>query len=226
MTDDCGEFDRLLRAEDGRVGGALQTHAETCRSCREQLRIWEELSVGARQMHRSWDSPDLWRRIHRALAAESRDGQEKRLGIFRQLFPGVTACWRPRAALAALAVFVLAIGSTLLRSPDGQIAAKKARVDEAAARLLTDNALNEVEHNEAAYIDSIEKLSRLLQSKIDQADSPLLLNYREKLLLIDAAIAECKQNIERNRFNAYLRRELLAMYQDKQRTLQQIIKEN
>jgi hypothetical protein len=55
--------------------------------------------------------------------------------------------------------------------------------------------------------------------------SPLLLSYREKLMLIDAAIGECRAQVEKNRFNAHLRRELLSIYQEKQRTLEQVLEE-
>jgi len=51
------------------------------------------------------------------------------------------------------------------------------------------------------------------------------MGYREKLLLLDSAIAECRARIDRNRFNALLRRELLSLYQEKQHTLQQVMKE-
>jgi hypothetical protein len=53
-----------------------------------------------------------------------------------------------------------------------------------------------------------------------------MMSYREKLLLLDSAIAECRAQIERNRFNARLRQELLSLYQEKQRTLQQVMKED
>jgi hypothetical protein len=52
------------------------------------------------------------------------------------------------------------------------------------------------------------------------------MSYREKLLLLDSAIAECRDRIDRNRFNARLRRELLSLYQEKQLTLQQVMKED
>jgi hypothetical protein len=53
-------------------------------------------------------------------------------------------------------------------------------------------------------------------------DSPLLLNLRDRLQAIDAAIAEYRAEIARNRFNAHLRRQLLWIYQEKRRTLEQV----
>ena len=52
-----------------------------------------------------------------------------------------------------------------------------------------------------------------------------MVNYREKLDVLDSAIAELKSSIDQNRFNTHLRRELLAVYKEKQRTLQELMKE-
>jgi len=85
--------------------------------------------------------------------------------------------------------------------------------------------LKEIEAAEQAYMLSIEKLSKLSPFQPINAESPLLASYHEKLLIIDAAIAECRTNIEINRFNAHLRKELLSMYREKQNTLQELLKE-
>jgi len=65
-----------------------------------------------------------------------------------------------------------------------------------------------------------------VEPKLEQPASPLMISYREKLMLIDSAIAELRAGIERNRFNAHLRQELLAIYQQKQRTLQEMMRED
>jgi len=51
------------------------------------------------------------------------------------------------------------------------------------------------------------------------------MNYREKLDVLDSAITELKASIEQNRYNTHLRRELLAIYKEKQQTLQNLMKE-
>src|SRR5437879_11815327 len=94
-----------------------------------------------------------------------------------------------------------------------------------AKRLLNKQAVREVEAAEAAYNKSIEKLSALAGPRIEHAATPLMVSYREKLLLLDGAIAECRANIEQNRWNAHLRQELLEIYQQKQRTLQDVVGE-
>jgi len=45
-------------------------------------------------------------------------------------------------------------------------------------------------------------------------------------MTIDAAIDECRTEIDRNRFNAHLREQLLWIYQEKRRTLEQVQESN
>jgi len=91
--------------------------------------------------------------------------------------------------------------------------------------VLTDEAIAEVDAAEQNYLASIEKLSKLAEPALAGATSPVLVNYREKLEILDSAIAELKASIDQNRGNTHLRRELLAVYQEKQRTLQNLMKE-
>jgi len=93
------------------------------------------------------------------------------------------------------------------------------------AHLLTDQAVQEVEQAQKNYEQSIDKLAKLAEPKLNAGSTPLLVNYREKLNLLDAAISECRTNLERNHANAYLRSELLSFYQEKQQTLQQVLRE-
>jgi hypothetical protein len=44
-------------------------------------------------------------------------------------------------------------------------------------------------------------------------------------MLLDDAIAECETVIQKNRNNAHLRKQLLTMYSEKQRTLQDVLRE-
>ncbi|MDQ5872553.1 MAG: hypothetical protein M3547_10170, partial [Acidobacteriota bacterium] len=91
--------------------------------------------------------------------------------------------------------------------------------------LLTDMALDDVERSESDYVRSIENLSKLARPRLDAAEAtPLLLSYREKLLLLDNAIAELDGEIRQNRYNTHLRRQLLGMYAEKQRTLRDVMK--
>lgn len=170
----------------------------------------EEISRAARGLRREWDSPHLWPRIQAALSAEAARAERRREHA------------RVHAWLSlAAAVLVLGVGVSLkIRTP--QLGAPA----EAERRLLTEQALEDVERAEGDYVRSIDALSRVAESKVEEADSPLMMSYREKLLLLDSAIAECRTRIGRNRFNARLRQELLSLYQEKQSTLQQVMNED
>jgi hypothetical protein len=172
----------------------------------------EEISRAARELHREWESPELWPRIQAALVAEAARAERRRA-------PSRVSAWLTLAAVAAVLVFGVAVVMRM-RAPQAGAPA------EAERRLLTDKALRDVERTEGDYVRSIEALSRVAEPKVEEAASSLMMSYREKLLLLDSAIAECRARIDRNRFNARLRRELLSLYQEKQHTLQQVMKEN
>src|SRR5207248_792771 len=121
--------------------------------------------------------------------------------------PPKSSMWR--WALAAAAV---ALGIFMLHPWRGSTPADR--------ELLTENALSEVQQAETAYARSIEKLSALAGKQLDASASPLAAAYREKLALLDSAIADLNAGVSANRYNAYLRTELASLYQQKQRTLQ------
>ena len=214
MKFECRDLESILRGQDEEQLEAAAVHAETCPQCRAQLQLWNEISAAAKLLHRNWDSPDLWPRIHQALTAESQEPAKE--PAFRRIFGGL-GNWQ--ALMAGLALLlILGAGTWTIVSNIGPPA-------EEDGRLLTEAALSEVEKAETAYIRSIERLSKLVEPRVQRASSPILVSYREKLMLIDAAIAACQANIESNRFNAHLRSELLAIYRDKEATLQSVIRE-
>ena len=90
-----------------------------------------------------------------------------------------------------------------------------------ARDFLTDDALHEVERAESAYTRSIDKLSAVAGNGLQQSPSPLAAAYREKLALLDSAIADVKANVDGNRYNVYLQTQLASLYREKQKTLQE-----
>lgn len=174
----------------------------------------EELSAAARSLHREWQSPDLWPAIAADMAAIDR--AHRNASAKRRL-------WR---AVAAAAVVVLAVTASIWVVRQGSRANRTvAPAAIAGARLLSDEALLEVERAEAQYIATIEVLAQKTAARTDASASPVLAHLHERLLVIDAAIADCRTEIERNRFNAHLRRQLLSIYQEKRRTLEQILEQ-
>jgi hypothetical protein len=175
----------------------------------------EELSAAARSLHREWDSPQLWPTIAAAMRAE-----DKTTGATLPTWGwGAVKRWQ---AIAAAAVVVLAVSSASWlgwRSRSPATPAPGAAVQE---RLLNEEALAAIERSEAQYVHAIDELTRLAAPKLEMPDSPLLVNLQERLVVIDMAITEYRAEIARNRFNAHLRRQLLWIYQEKRRTLEQI----
>jgi hypothetical protein len=215
MSFTCADLENALRSEAPELLDAAAAHARDCASCREELRLWREMSEAAPGLRREWESPELWPRIQRALTAEAEVGAGQR----RQW----ATAWRPLLATAAAAVIAVGGAWLFLRAVEPRPAALARQ--EAERRLLTEDALAVVERAEAEHLRALEELSRLAEPRLAGPSSPLLLSYREKLAVLDAAVVECRAQIERNRFNAHLRRELLAVYGEKQRTLEQILEE-
>jgi hypothetical protein len=130
--------------------------------------------------------------------------------------------WKALAAAAVIAV-TLAPSSWLgwrwfMLAPKADEGARQQQREQ----LLTEDALAAIEASEAKYVEAIDELTRLTAPRLDMPDSPLLVNLQERLSIIDAAIAEYRAEIASNRFNAHLRRQLLWVYQEKRRTLEQI----
>jgi len=86
---------------------------------------------------------------------------------------------------------------------------------------LTAQTLKEVQRAETAYVQAIEKLSAAVGPTLRDSSTPLAAMYREKLSLLDSAIADLKAGVEGNRYNAYLQMQLATLYQEKQKTLEE-----
>jgi hypothetical protein len=218
MNANCNDRDRIL--EDGTPAewAALETHAAACATCAEELRAWKSLSVAAAEMRDYADSPALWPRIHQTLAenAVRSDNHEKHWNWF-SAWLGLGLSWQA-ATVSAFALLLLVSGGWLYFGHIG-----KPPVSAGSAPFLKSKALNEVEHAEDTYVQAIDKLAAETKPQLESPESPLLANYREKLLVLDSAIGDLRAQAGQNPSNAHLRYELLAMYQEKQRTLEEIL---
>ena len=205
----CNDRERIFLDGTPEEWTALETHAANCVVCGEELRAWKNL-------HEEWDSPSLWPRIEQALSqqsAASKDSWWQRL--LRTWNLGSLEWQAAAAALLLIAFTSFAIWA---------IVKPKTRViqDDQAA-LLKDTTVREVENAEAAYERAIDKLDAQTRPQLLNSSAPLMANYREKLLVLDSAIAELKSQAGMNPANGHLRRQLLAMYQQKQDTLEQVL---
>ena len=190
----CNDLDNLLLEGDAFSMEQAAKHAAECEACRAQLDSWNDISRTAHTMREEWRSDMLWPRIGRALGAEKRHR--------------TTRLWQ----VAAAVILTVGIGG-------GSWYAVHQRRNEAFDQaILRSNALDEVERAERAHVAAIGQLEKVAAPKLERDDSPLMISYREKLMVLDDAIAECQTSINRNRQNAHLRRQLLAIYNEKQRT--------
>jgi hypothetical protein len=195
-------IDELLANGDDASMQAAALHASECRECAVTLADWNDLSTTARDLRTTWNSDTLWPRIERKLR------NERRTPSFR---------WMKIAAAIVVMIGLGVMATVMLRAR---------RADKAFDRvLLREQALNDVERTEKAHVAAIAQLEKLADSRLDQPVSPLMVNYKEKLVMLDDAIAECQTNIQRNRQNAHLRRQLLAIYDEKQQTLRDVLRE-
>jgi hypothetical protein len=211
MNVTCKDRDRIF--EDGTPveWAALESHAANCASCAEELRSWNSLSVAAAALRDYTGSSTLWPRIQQALAEQGTAIQQKpeRWG-WRSIFLPLSDSWQ--AAVASAFIVALLVSAGWLLRPK-------------QVSLLKSSTLIEVESAEAAYVKAIDKLDTEAKPQLDNPATPLMANYREKLLVLDSAIDDLRAQAGQNPSNAHLRYQLLAMYQEKQRTLEEILEE-
>src|SRR6266478_720346 len=205
MNVTCSDRERIF--EDGTTAewAALEEHAVSCPLCAEEIRGWQSLSVAAKELRNYSDSPSFWPRIERALTEqEARSAQRaERKGWFSFL-PSFSPAWQTILAGALVLMLTVSGGWIYFHRPIQKIDDDKS--------LLRTSALKEVESAESSYERAIENPA-----------TPLLANYHEKLLVLDSAIADLRAQAGLNPSHAQLRYQLLAMYQEKQRTLKEVL---
>jgi hypothetical protein len=215
MNVTCNNRDRIF--EDGTLAewAALEAHAASCQICAEELRAWKSLSVAANELRDYTASPSLWPRIERALAEEATRNARRPERKSWFFLPGFSPMWQ--TALAGAFVLVLTISGGWLYIH------RSVAPGENDASLLKSSALKEVESAESAYERAIDKLAVQARPQLENPATPLLANCHEKLLVLDSAIAELHAQAGMNPSNAQLRYQLLAMYQEKQHTLEEVL---
>ena len=211
----CDRFGKALARGEEAVA-ALEPHALHCEDCRESLRRWKEIEDAAPSLKKSWETPGLLGNVLRAIEAEK--GKPRPAPAPRRRLS-----WIPIAAAASL--FVLSMVGLYVFKPGESARDPLTRPSFGKEPLLGEETLKEVETAESNYLASIAKLSSVAEARMANPETPVLASYREKLQLLDSAIADLRSQLESNRFNTHLRKELLAMYQEKKRTLEEVVKE-
>ena len=191
----CTDFDSLLMDGEPFAMETARRHAQECVSCAKSLAIWNEMSSTAQSMRTTWKSDTLWPRIERSLARSR------------------STWWQIAAAIVLLVGLTAVVWKTYQVNRDTD------------QYILQTDALSAVEKAEQQHKEAINRLEKVAGDKLDDPATPLMVSYKEKLMLIDDAIAECQTAIDQNRKNAHLHKQLLAIYSEKQRTLQDVLRE-
>ncbi len=217
MNVTCNDRGRIFEDGSPAEWAALEEHAGHCAVCAEELRAWKSLSAAAEELRDCTSSPALWPRIERALAEESarkakRHEPERWFSVLRNIPLG----WQTAAAGAFVVLILTVSVGRIIWGP-------KPHPEPGDSSLLKSSALKEVESAETAYERAIDKLAVEARPQLDHPTTPLLANYQEKLLVLDSAIADLRAQAGLNPSNAQLRYQLLAMYQEKQRTLEEVL---
>lgn len=196
----CEHIDNLLLEGDPHSMQLAAKHAQGCAGCLEKLTEWNEISDTARSLQTTWQSDLLWPRIERALRAEKRSS------------------WQSQT-LKIAAIVIVTVGLATVSWYAGVVRSRA----EYNKEILV--AVDDAEKAQKKYESAIGKLENLAEAQLERSESPLMISYKEKLMLLDEAIAECQRNIEHNRKNAHLRKQLLAIYGEKQQTLRDVLRE-
>ena len=217
MNVTCKDRDWIF--EDGTAAewSALEAHAAGCPACAEEVRAWKSLSVAAKELQDYSASPELWTRIERALIADdARKAQRAEHKRWLSFLPEISVGWQTALAGAFVLILTVSVSWIVLRPPkDGGGTQDKS--------LLKSAALKEVESAEKAYESAIDKLAAEAKPQLEDPATPLMANYHEKLLVLDSAIDDLRAQAGLNPSNAQLRFQLLAMYQEKQKTLEEVL---
>jgi hypothetical protein len=215
MNTACNDRERIFLDGTAEEWAALEVHAATCSACREELNAWKNLSLTASDLHQEWDSPALWPRIERALREQSAPPRSSWWERFFGSWNLISVQWQTAAAALLLVVLTGSAIWFITRSDRHRIPENQA--------LFNNRTVREVEKAEAAYEQAIDKLDAQARPQLDNASTPLMASYREKLQVLDSAIADLRAQAGINPANGHLRRQLLAMYQEKQDTLEQVL---
>jgi len=222
MNVTCSDRDSIF--EDGTPAqwAALEAHAATCPACAEEVRAWKALSVAAAELRDYAPSPALWSRIETALAANAAPERASSLQEKLSAWLGFSLSWQ-LAAVSAFAVLLLVSGGLIYRHQTITPTQKPVNSTAQQDPLLKTKALDEVEKAETAYVQAIDKLAADAKPQLDKPETSLMANYREKLQVLDSAIDDLRAQAGQNPSNAHLRYQLLAMYQEKQKTLEDVL---
>lgn len=188
-------------------------HLRSCDECRQAFTLDGLIQRQAQKLPAPESAPWLWAKIEDRLTRERGKSQPF---LFARIFSEIITPKRHLPyKIAALLIIALGLSYLLIIGPQRAVPEPR--------NLLTSSALARVEEIEMEYERAIAELEQLALPLVANADTDLLLLYRDRLETIDEQIVRCKEALEQNRANAHIRRYLLAAYQDKKETLSELL---
>lgn len=185
----------------------FSAHRESCQECATAWRLDQRIEQEARDLPGPAQGTGLWDRIAEEL---DEDCPPVVTTMPRRRIP-TSRIW----VMAAVLVLCVGLGSVMLREGRGPAPAPR--------NLLATEALARVEAAEAAYETAIRGLEAQAEPVLAEADTRLMLRYRQRLEIIDAQIRDCRTMLAQDNANAHVRRYLLAAYRDKADTLTELL---
>jgi len=212
----CRDRERIFLDGSAEEWAGLELHAASCVECAEEVHAWKALSAAAEELRDYQESPALWSRIETALAHQAESWMIHKSWLERLTFwRGAPMVWQATLAGALVLLMAITAGYVYVQSGSGK--------GNQNSPLLQDRALAEVERTERDYAKAIDKLAAKAKPQLDMPTSPLMASYNEKLIILDSAIDDLRLQAGQNPSNAHLRYQLLAMYQEKEMTLQDVL---
>jgi hypothetical protein len=212
----CKDRERIFVDGSAEEWAGLEFHAASCAECAEEVRTWKALSAAAEELRDYRENPALWPRIEMALAQQAEQSVVGKSWLERlSSWRGVPMVWQTAMAGALALLMAVTAGYLYLQSGPGK--------GDPNSPLLRDRTLAEVERSERDYAKAIDKLAAEAKPQLDSPASPLMASYNEKLIMLDSAIDDLRMQARQNPSNAHLRYQLLAMYQEKEVTLQDVL---
>jgi hypothetical protein len=215
MNVTCEDLERILSNGTAEEWLALEMHGANCAACEQELRCWRRLSVAAEELRDYRENPALWARIESSLVEQELKAEKRSRWNAVFNWPQMPKVWQLGLAGALVLALTLSGGYLFVHLD----------LTESTARngFLRDRALVDVERTERDYMKAIDKLASEAKPQMESNTSSLMSSYQEKLVVLDSAIDELRMQARQNPSNAHLRYQLLAMYQEKEATLRDIL---
>ena len=187
--------------EIGQIEESLfSDHLKKCSFCKYQISEDKKLLELSQSIKQPFEASNLWDKIELSLVNEKNKVEKS----WREYFP--------MFRIAAVLILVFGITVIFLNRNNFQ-----------ESKLLANSVLEKVEQNEKKLEDSISELEKLALQKLSEMNLELMFLYRDRLETIETQIVQCKEMLTENPANAHLRRYLLAAYQDKKETLDELM---